>query len=327
MSGFRQSGDDGSLIFDSAGGGVAKIFGEFSAGSAAGTVTDDRLRSGEVFIFPKRPLSSGTPTTPSFTLGDNSISWPASSIGIPTMTYLYGTGAVASKSYVSSHVPGTAGFRCFDEAGNFVLDETFLTYHYLGSMSASLFSGQVAPLDIPFGIDSLPIIAFRGATWVVILNATSIDASTTRLIIKTGPSSSTVRFYFFSDARFGTSRGIGQRWFDNAGNLRGDSSIPLLRVRQTLSFNNWYGNDSINDLPAGRQFAVVMNAGGALYTIVPGGTGGSGDGSVWIAGGRVTNDGTRDIVTISPLLVRGPGGGTESGRSKAIYSIVDVTGV
>lgn len=328
MSGFRQMGP-GGVLFDSAAHSVGKVLAEFSPGAGAGSLTDARLLAGKGFVFPKVPYQFGA--TRSFAFSGNTLSWSAE-IATGPATYIYGVGKATNPSYASSHVPGTAGFRVLDDAGNFVLDETFFAYHFTAKVAVGVSAGTV-PVEVPFTFNDLPPFAIRSDVYVTPIGSAAGSGGTNLIILRTF-GAGTVTIYFFGKANPTLSGGAGMRWFSNAGELMGDSSIPLLNIVDTLPFSGsmWGGPDRyLSGARAGRQYAIMLHSPGRHYQVFQGQGGQTGGGTTRIsaAAARVTTSSGQDAPSLAEVLLQEvtSGGAAENTFVDGSFSLVDVTGI
>lgn len=327
MSGFRQMGP-GGILFDSATDSVGKVLGEFSPGAGAGSLTDSRLLAGKGFVFPKVPYQFGA--TRSFEFSGNTLSWSAETATGPA-TYIYGVGKGTNPSYVSSHVPGTAGFRVLDDAGNFVIDETFFAYHFAAKVTVSVGAGTI-PVEVPFPFNDLPPFAIRSDVYVTPIGSAAGTGGTNLIILRTS-GAGTVTIYFFDKANPALSGGAGMRWFSNAGELMGDTSIPPLNIVDTLPFSGsmWGGPDRyLSGARAGRQYAIMVHSPGRHFQVFEGSGGQTGGGVTRIsaAAARVTSSGGQDFPSMAEVLLQEvtSGGAASNVFTAGSFSLVDVTG-
>lgn len=317
----------GQITFDLQDAGIGRPLGEFSVTTDAGSLTDNRLLSGQGFVVPKVPYQFTSKRV--FTFSGNTLSWSAAPSG--PSAYFYGVGKATNPNYASTHVPGTPGFRVRDDAGNFVVDETFFTYHFIGKVSGA-HPGGVAPFLIPYAPENLPIFATRTGEPVVVLaasNTTNGPALTLR------GAACAVTIYFFGTIDRVPSQlfgGIGKRWRVN-GQIAGDSSVPFLKIVDTRV---WGGSDwggALRLVPGakpGRSYALMVHSPGEHIQQFPGsGLGSGGRVDIRLAAGMVTSSGGEDYPYMqSILLSSNPGGSVNSNTFvDGLYSLVDVTGM
>lgn len=319
----------GALVWDSSLGGIGKALGEFTTSTAAGSITDDRLLAGKPFVFPKTPFLGGTNRV--FSFPGNQISWNAVASGGDPTSWVYGVGASSNPDYVSTHVPGTGGFRQHDDAGRFVIDETFFAYHFIGKVSQAL-NGGIEPFYVPYPHDNLPIFAIRGPLPVSTLGHGVAADGRNYVLLKSNGGANTVTLYFFGKVDPALSRGIGRRWWGNDGVLRGDTSIPPLNIVDTRVWGNLDWGGPPRQVPgtiAGRQYALMLHSPGNHYQST-GNTGmGPGNVTVSIAAGYITSSGGSDTAFVQEVVLSSnPGGGAASNYYvDGLYSLVDVTGM
>lgn len=328
MSGFRQMGANG-VLFDSAADSIGKALGEFSPGAGGGSLNDARLLAGKGFVFPKVPYQFGA--TRSFTFSGSTLSWSAE-VATGPATYLYGVGKATNPSYVSSHVPGTSGFLVRDDAGNFVIDETFFPYHFLAKVTASISAGTI-PIAIPFPYNDLPTFAIRSDVYTIPFS--SSPGTGQNLLILRSFGTGTVTIYFFGKANPALSTGTGDRWWNGGtGELMGDTSIPPLNIVDTLPFAGslWGGPDRyLAGARAGRQYAIMIHSPGRHYQVFQGSGGQTGGGTTRIsaAAARVITTSGQDYPSMAEVLLQEvtSGGAASNIFTDGLFSLVDVTGL
>lgn len=328
MSGFRQMSAAG-VVIDSAVDQIGKVLGEFAVGSGAGSITDTRLLAGKGFVFPKVPFQFGATRT--FTFSGSTLSWSDELVAGPT-SYVYGVGRATNPSYVSSHVPGTPGFVVRDDAGNFIIDETFFAYHFTAKVTASVAAGTV-PVQVPFDYSNLPPFAIRSDVYVTPMGS-SAGAGGTNLILLRTSGAGTVTIYFFGKANPALSGGAGLRWYSNTGELMGDTSIPLMNVVDTLPFSGsmWGGPDRyLSGARVGRSYAIMVHSPGRHYQVFQGSGGQSGGGTTRIsaAAARVTTSGSQDYPSMAEVTLQEvtSGGSAANTYVDGLFSLIDVTGL
>lgn len=318
----------GEVFFEAGVTGIGKVLGRvITSGGAAGSLTDARFAAGVPFAFIK-PTGSQTVRLVSFS--GTTMSWNAVASNA-NETIFYGVGTANNPNYVSTHVAGTAGFRLRDEAGNFVIDETFFAYHLTAKIAVTPPQAThtvLVPLDEN---GELPLFAIRSTDYAVLLDASVFDATRAQLTMRC---SSPYTLYFFG--KLITSSGFaGIRWRSTAGVLMGDTSIPPLNmIRTNLAFaaaaGDWDAERGIAGTLPYRKYAIMINSRGSK-AIITSGSFGPGSIETYALAGRIItgNPGTAEGAYVSGVLISsGPGSGTPGtfivdGR----YSLVDVTGL
>lgn len=327
-AGFRQLSGAG-VLFEGVSDSIGKALGEFTPGSGAGSLTDARLLAGKGFVFPKVPYQFGATRT--FTFSGATLSWTAEAAAGPT-TYLYGVGKATNPSYVSTHVPGSPGFLVRDDAGNFVLDETFFPYHFVTKVTASVGAGNV-PITVPFPYDNLPPFAIRSDVYALPFGSSTGAGGANLLILRTS-GAGTVTIYFFGKADPSLSTGAGDQWFSASGELMGDTSIPPLNIVDTQPFTGslWGGPDRYLDgARSGRRYAIMIHSPGRHFQVFQGQGGQTGGGTTRIsaAAARVITSGAQDYPSMAEVLLQEvtSGGAASNTYVDGSFSLVDVTGL
>ena len=327
--GFIQRSASGAVMFDSAIDSAGKALGEFTVGAGGGSLTDGRLLAGKGFVFPKTPYQFGTTRT--FTFSGATLSWDAQTIAGPT-AYIYAVGKANNPAYVSTHVPGTAGFFARDDNGNFMLDETFFTYHFLAKVTASVAVGNNVPIVVPFPYNNLPPYAIRSDVYVTPLSS-SVNSGGQNVLVVRAFGTGTVEIYFFGKVP-SLGSGGGMRWWSNSGELMGDTSIPMLNIVDTLPFSGsmWGGPDRyLAGARAGRRYAVMMHSPGRHYQVFQGSGGQTGGGTtrISVAAGRVITSGDQDFPSVAEQLLQEvtSGGAAQNLFVDGSFSLIDVTGM
>lgn len=329
-AGFRQRDPaTGVMRFDLNDAGIGRALGQFNVTSSAGSITDNRLLAGKGFVLPTTPYQFSSRRV--FTFSGNTLSWTAASAG--PSSYFYGVGKANNPSYQSTHVPGTPGFRVRDDAGNFVLDETFFPYHFMGKVSGT-FAGGTGPFVVPYQPADLPIFAIKSDQYLIVLTTSTINTGEGAVIVKT-PSgvAANLTIYFFGtiDRVPANLRGpIGKRWWIN-GQLAGDSSVGFLKIVDTFVWggSDWGGPDrAVAGTKPGRQYALMLHCPGEHYQSFGGQTGPA-TVSIGIAAGKVLSSGGSDYPYVAEvnLSTNQGGGGPSNQYTDGLYSLVDVTGL
>lgn len=326
--GIRQwNPDNGGLILDTQVDTVNRVFDTVTLDENAGSLTDARFAAGVPFaaIVPYSSTSQNHPKQ--FSFSGNTMSWT----GGPPCSVMYGVGA-GNTSYNPVTNGTRAGFQCRTEDGSAItLDETMFALQLIGRGTVSAGSGEAATADVYCPDGKTPVIAVRnsGNASIYLAGVVMIDATTCRITF--GPIvPNTIDWYAFGKVYPALSRGIGARWYDNAGTLMGDTSVPVMRIlRANLAFNMTAGNEADFTEPAGKKIAVVINEPGFyLYkSAAGGGAGGTGSAGVTIYRAAIRSLNDNSFRASAALIFSSSAGGTNEIRieTNAKFSTVDVT--